>query len=52
MRLLSFVLVIIGSILCFSDTSVAGGVVLIVVGVILNWIYHLAKMGEHMSNHR
>lgn len=43
MRVLSFIVFIIGCILAFSDTSVGWGVALMVLGVLMN-IYH------HMTN--
>lgn len=52
MRVLSFVVFIIGCILCFSDASVGWGIALMVLGVIMNFLHHFLKAAEGYSNRR
>ena len=53
MRLLSFILVIFGGILCFSEAAEVLGLILIILGFILNIYHHLSKaaMSYHNRNY-
>lgn len=50
MRLLSFILVILGGILCFSEAAEVLGIILIILGFILNIYHHLSKAAMQYHN--
>ena len=43
MRILSFILVILGGCLAFSEEAIGWGIALIIIGVLLNIIHHLIR---------
>ena len=43
MRILSFILVILGGCLAFSEEAIGRGIALIIIGVLLNIIHHLIR---------
>lgn len=47
MRAASFIIFIIGCILAFSEAATGLGIALMVIGVLLNWYYHLSKMAQN-----
>lgn len=47
MRVVSFIVFIIGCVLAFSGESTGWGIALMVIGVLLNWGYHLSNKPDN-----
>lgn len=52
MRVLSFIVFILGCIICFSDASVGWGVALMVLGALMNIFHHFSNAIDDHRNHR